>query len=517
MGKMNKKFTYEEVNQFVTDNSGCILLSTEYINNSTKMKFKCECDNTFQTTFNAFKLGKRCCNACAKKRAILKTRFSFQYVEDFVISNSECALVSTDYTNDRSKLKFRCKCGNVFETTFDTFRHKNKRTCDVCSEQIRIEKRKKTNNEFLNEVNKLTGKEYLFLESYTNAYTKILVKHNKCGHIYKVSPGNFLSGSKCPNCAGNIKGTTEQFKKKLEILYGDEYLVLGSYINANTKIEMKHNKCGYEWSVVPFTILKGHGCPICAIDSIKSKQRKSNKQFLKEVYKLVKEEYTFLEKYINSTTKIKVRHNKCGETYYVKPVNFLSGSRCPSCMLKENAKNLRKSNEEFLKEIDNSTVEEYTFLGEYVDSKTKIKVLHNKCGHVWEVFPSNFKKGSRCPQCKESRGERIVRDYLRKNHIKFRSQYKIKGCRNTTSLPFDFALFNKNKLIALVEFDGIQHTKIVKHFGGTDGFERRQRNDAIKNNYCTTKGIPLIRISYTVENIEEYLENELKKLNKKYN
>lgn len=52
--------------------------------------------------------------------------------------------------------------------------------------------------------------------------------------------------------------------------------------------------------------------------------KKTNEHFLKEVYELVKNEYTFLEKYEKAHKQIKVKHNVCDFEYYVKPTNFLA-------------------------------------------------------------------------------------------------------------------------------------------------------------------------------------------------
>ena len=42
----------------------------------------------------------------------------------------------------------------------------------------------------------------------------------------------------------------------------------------------------------------------------------------KEVFDLVENEYTFLDSYVNTDTKLRVRHNKCGHTYKVTPYHF---------------------------------------------------------------------------------------------------------------------------------------------------------------------------------------------------
>ena len=51
-----------------------------------------------------------------------------------------------------------------------------------------------------------------------------------------------------------------------------------------------------------------------------------------------------------------------------------------------------------------------------------------------------------------------------------------------------------------IEFDGVQHFKIVEKWGGVDGLKERQEKDNIKNEYCKNNNIHLLRIKYN-ENI----------------
>lgn len=60
-------------------------------------------------------------------------------------------------------------------------------------------------------------------------------------------------------------------------------------------------------------------------------KRKTDEEFKQEVFSLVKDEYVFLDTYVNKRTKIRVKHNVCGNVYDVKPNNFIRGRRCPYC------------------------------------------------------------------------------------------------------------------------------------------------------------------------------------------
>lgn len=63
-----------------------------------------------------------------------------------------------------------------------------------------------------------------------------------------------------------------------------------------------------------------------------------------------------------------------------------------------------------------------------------------------------------------------------------------------------------------IEFDGIQHFKPIKSWGGIEGLIGVQRRDRIKTNYCLDKQIELIRISFK-DDINIELNRLLHKLN----
>lgn len=66
---MNKKWTIENIREFVTKNSDSKLLSTEYHGFSQKLLFKCSCGNNFEKTLTKFKgSNQRKCSDCLAPR-----------------------------------------------------------------------------------------------------------------------------------------------------------------------------------------------------------------------------------------------------------------------------------------------------------------------------------------------------------------------------------------------------------------------------------------------------------------
>lgn len=254
------KWDYDKVKHYieVESKSNCQLLSNSYQNYNANLLIKCPCGNEFRTTFAHFYLdNKRQCNECSGI-----TNWTYEKVKYFVEveSNSECELLSEQYNKYTDKLLFQCKCGNKFETSFANFKNSQKRQCNICS-------KRKSNDEFVDQIFNMYGNEYIVLSNYISNKDNILIKHNVCGNEYYTYPDNILQGKKCPICAGNKKKNTDKFKIDVFNKYKDEYIVLGEYINSKTPILMKHNipECGHEWAPIPNNLLKGTECPICAM------------------------------------------------------------------------------------------------------------------------------------------------------------------------------------------------------------------------------------------------------------
>ena len=493
---MGRKKTQEEFKKEVFDLVGDEYeVLGEYVNTKTKILMKHnKCDNEYEVTPDHFLRGARCpkCYGNMKKT----TGYFKKEVIDLV--GKEYTVLG-EYVGANKKVKIRHnKCGHVWGVNPTDFLCGSR--CPKC-----FGTHKKSTEQFKEEVFDLVGEEYSVLGEYVNNHTKIIMKHNKCGFEYEVKPNNFLTGRRCIKCSGLMKKTTEQFKQEVYNLVGDEYTVLGEYKNAATKIKMKHNICNHEWEVVPYSFLSGNRCPKCA-----GKLKKTTDSFKKEVFDIVGNEYTVLGDYIDTKTKIKMKHNKCGNEWEVTPNHFLySNSRCSKCF-----GGVKKSQEQFKEEIYNLVGDEYEFLEEYINSQTKIKIRHNVCGHEYEVAPNHFLHGNRCPKCKSSisKGERAIMKYLEKNKIPFSYEHKFEDLEDKIKLRFDFYLPERN---ICIEFDGRQHYEVV-NFGGIsqekaeENFTVTQKHDKMKDEYCKEKGIKLLRIPYTeFKDIKKILKKEI--------
>lgn len=118
------------------EKAGCEWIDGEYKRNTSLLTIRCECGNTFKTSFQRFTCKskpKQQCNDCGDVVRYSKLRHSYNYVEQ-TVKDKGCVLISDEYINSETPIKIQCSCGEMFETTFNNFSgEKDKSTCDACS------------------------------------------------------------------------------------------------------------------------------------------------------------------------------------------------------------------------------------------------------------------------------------------------------------------------------------------------------------------------------------------------
>ena len=269
--------------------------------------------------------------------------------------------------------------------------------------------------------------------------------------------------------------------------------VVGEYINNRIPILHRCKIDGYEWRAIPYSILQGKSCPMCAGNA-----KRTHQQYVNDLL-YVNTNIEPVEKYINTDAAILHRCKICGHIWRIKPNHTLCGHGCPICGFKSVADNKRKSQEEYVQELfyTNPDIE---VIGNYINYMTPLLHRCKKCGNEWNVKPCYTMRGHGCPVCNESHGERGISQWLDNNGIEYISQHRFDDCRDKYPLPFDFYLPQHN---VCIEYNGRQHYEPIGFFGGEDAFKIRQQHDEIKKNYCQSNDIGLLCISYKQEIKEE--------------
>ncbi len=441
---MTKKLTIEEVKEYINNNTGCVLLSTEYIDSYSKLKFICEdCKtNTFETTWNSFKRqNKHKCNECGNhKLTAIKRKHTYEYVYNYIHSLGG-ELLSKEYISAKENIEVKCsQCKESFTTTLVKIKRHKRATCPNCN--------------------------------YKNAQDSTRF---------------------------NIKDVKDFVKNNSSCI-----LISDKYINSESELEFE---CGCKDHTRFFTTFyqfkdrNKRQCNKCSgiinwnIDLVRNYVKEnSNCELLSK-------------EYINNNEKLKFKC-ECGNEFEI-PWNYylnMEKKRCNKCNYNESNGEKALLYDDVYTEIAQSGCE--LLSKEY---KNTTELLSIKCGVCKEnIFETSLvafrgRKVKACPKCNKSisAGERKFKKLLEKNNITYIHQHKYDDCKYKNKLKFDFYLNDYN---IIIEVDGLGHFKPIPYFGGEEKFKENKIRDGIKNKYCKDNNIPIIRIPYDDRNMNDFIK-----------
>lgn len=174
--------------------------------------------------------------------------------------------ILTEYEKDNVKVKCKCKiCGFEWESTpSNLLQCKGCKQCHFNNMKIT---RKKSHEQFVSELFR-TNRDIKVLSEYSGAKNKVdceCLIHNR---KFSMSATHLLSGKTgCRECIdiklhlGGLK-SHNQFVEDLHII-NNNIDVVGQYVGAKSRIEVRCLKCGHIWNPVADSLLHGYGCPCC--------------------------------------------------------------------------------------------------------------------------------------------------------------------------------------------------------------------------------------------------------------
>ena len=186
-------------------------------------------------------------------------RLDIEYVKDLVREIAGYTLLDNVYINNNTKMTAVDKDGYKYYFTLSNLKYaKSARMVD------------KSNPYSIDNIK-------LWLKNHDIPYELLSTEYNgngsknrnkqllklRCdnGHIfYRTWNDIRTDGVRCEDCARRYVNK-EQFLSFISDKYGDEYEIIGEYVNSQTKIQIKHNKCGNVFYATPNSLANGHGCP----------------------------------------------------------------------------------------------------------------------------------------------------------------------------------------------------------------------------------------------------------------
>ncbi len=229
-----------------------------------------------------------------------------------------------EYVHHRTKVVIMCPKHGEFKQTPNA--HLFGYGCAKCAGNV-----KKTTEQFIEEAIRKHGNKYNYNKvAYVNDKKKVILACPEHGKFVQ-TPHEHLDGCGCPQCAGNIRRTTEQFAEKAKLIHGDKYNYSRvQYINAYSKIIIICNKHG-EFIQTANDHICGYGCSKCGDIKYKNSCRSNVNEFIEKARRVHGNKYDYSKvEYYNSQTKITIickRHNEFKQA----PDAHLLGHGCSRC------------------------------------------------------------------------------------------------------------------------------------------------------------------------------------------
>lgn len=438
------KLTIKEMQELAAKRGG-LCLSNKYINNSTKLKWKCKEGHTFEASPSHIKTSKSWCPKCGYKVVSEKGRYSMEEIRKMAIKKGgEC--LSKEYNISGEKLLWRCNEGHEWKTSPHNIKN-NTAWCPNCNSYIN-EELVRAIFEKIFEVKFIKGRprwligssgRTLELDGYnkdlgiafeyhgeqhfngdnyfyrsnikTNIEKRMLddsIKRRTCLEKginlieipFNIQQKDYFTyiNEQCknkgieidPNKHVNYRDLHIFTKSKLQemkdfaALKGGDCISTGYLGNAN-KLSWKC-KHGHVWEATPQCMKKRlHWCVYC-------NPAKNTPLTIEEMQNIAinKGGQCLSKEYINSDKKLKWSCKNKHE-WMVTPHDIKNGNWCPHC-----SKRAKLTIEE-MRDMANKH-EGFCFSDKYINSVTKLKWCC-KNGHEWGATPTSIKSGRWCLHC----------------------------------------------------------------------------------------------------------------------
>lgn len=375
----------------------------------------------------------------------------------------------SEFKKNGIKVKIKCDKNHEFDMVPNAVVSKQK--CPICQNRS-LEHVKES---FRNSVE---SNGHILLDYISKSKNKGVLIDFKCGHKPRWLRGSdYENGTRCAKCSNHCP---EQAKENfLKLLEEEGYERIGEYIDSITRVKTKCPN-GHIFNAQPNGFVHNdERCRKCRYIQ-NSIDRSGKDEFLLLVEK---KGHKLLSEYINANTNVLIDF-RCGhKPDWVKPSLYNKNRECLVC---SGFATSEKAKADFEKKLKKN---KHKLLSEYKDScKTKV-LIDFKCGHDphW-ILPKLYKRGCTCPLCKDSKGEKIIREWLDKSHV-HHTKGRISKRRRWL---YDIIIPSEN---LIVEVQGSQHFKEVVFFDRRT-LEEEQENDRQKREYAESLGYQYMEVDY---------------------
>lgn len=257
---MSRKKTHEEYVAELAIKNPTVEVVEEYKGTGTKIMHHCLIHDVYWNIIPYSALQGYGCPQCHKERQSNSASLSHeQYIQKLSITNAT-VIPLEEYKGMKVPILHECLIHNIKWRAMPESILRGCGCTECKVEKIR-NKLSKTHKQYVFELYKINPN-IIPIEQYINASTPTMHRCLICGYEWKVVPDSLMRGYGCPQCAGNVKRTHDEYLEQLNLI-NPNIEPIEQYKNARTKILHQCKIDGYIWNVAPYLTLQGYGCPKC--------------------------------------------------------------------------------------------------------------------------------------------------------------------------------------------------------------------------------------------------------------
>ena len=422
-----------------------------FISSGKNFIFKCDCEHEFEIKLNNITNNGNWCSYCTNQKLCDDNNCDSCFKKSFASSDMSKYWSEKNKLNPRSVFKhsgkkfiFKCDCEHEFESVISSISNGcwcsycgNRKLCDDnnCDSCFKKSFASSNRSKYWSEKNKLKPREV-----FKGSDKKFIFNCNDCNHEFE-SVLNSISnnGYWCSYCSNrklcDDNNCDSCFKKSFASSNKSKYWSEKNKLNPRSLFLNCNKKfifkcdCEHEFESTLNNIANDRWCPYC-----------TNQKLCDD--------------------------NKCDSCF---KNSFASSDR---------SKYWSEKNKLTPRSVFKSSGKKFIFKCD--------------CEHEFESKLDNINKNRWCPICK-NKTEKLIYEFLLLNYNSTIHQYKPNWCKNTKTgrhLPFDIFIRSLN---IIIEVDGIQHFKFIKHF--QNNVQNNVDRDIYKSSLALQNNISVIRIA----------------------
>lgn len=395
------------------------------VNSTTKIEIICPVHGPFWQTPNMHMQGQGC-PECGKNKS---SQVRSLTVEKFIEKAKKIHGDKYDYSlikeinGNKDKVPIICPTHGIFEQ--NAYTHYTGTGCPKCGREKAKQTRTKTFNTFIRKLNEINPSIKCLSDKYINTETKVKVKCLICEHEWEATPHSLLSGKGCSKCAIkhiselNTK-THEQFIQELSLI-NPNIKILSNYINNKEYVDYKCLICGNIHKNTPNHLLRGVGCPTCAIN----KRLLTQEEWITKANKIHNNKYNYTKViYVKGSEKVCIICPEHGE-FWQRADQHLLGRGCPKCSRTKGEQwiaNWLETNNIQYEEQVTINVKQLARTSNFVNIDFVVN-YNNKTYYIeyngeqhYRYIPY-FHKGGSIDFENQVRRDEVLRDYCKENNI----------------------------------------------------------------------------------------------------